>query len=66
MEVLDQGRKRVKDLESQLDSLKHESQKQVKESQFKLDFLQQELKKNVNTQYIKNIILKFFHSEYAV
>ena len=39
MEVLEQGRKRVKDLELQLENVKSESLKQSKESQFRLDFL---------------------------
>ena len=66
MEVLESGRKKIKDIESQLDELSFQKSKIQKESSLKIEFLQQEMKKNVNTQYIKNIILKFFSSDISV
>lgn len=66
MEILEQSRKRVRDLEGRLQAQEAEAQKSGRELQLKVQFLQQELSKNVNTQYIKNILLKFVESEYQV
>lgn len=57
---------RIRELENLLENIQIDSAKILKEKELKLEFLGQELKKNVNTQYIKNILLKFFNSDLSV
>ena len=57
---------RIRELENLLETIQIETSKIIKEKELKLEFLNQELKKNVNTQYIKNILLKFFNSDISV
>lgn len=57
---------RIRELENILEGIQIDSAKIIKEKELKLEFLNQELKKNVNTQYIKNILLKFFNSDASV
>jgi len=57
---------RIRELENLLEGIQIDSAKLIKEKELKLEFLNQELKKNVNTQYIKNILLKFFNSDISV
>lgn len=66
MEILESGRKKIKELENLLENIQLDSAKLFKERDLKIDFLSKELKKNVNTQYIKNILLKFFDSDVSV
>ena len=66
IEILESGRKKIKELELLLETIQIESAKQIKERELKIDYLNKELKKNVNTQYIKNILLKFFDSDLSV
>eukprot|EP01016_Furgasonia_blochmanni_P001279 TRINITY_DN10481_c0_g1_i5.p1 TRINITY_DN10481_c0_g1~~TRINITY_DN10481_c0_g1_i5.p1 ORF type:complete len:382 (+),score=68.58 TRINITY_DN10481_c0_g1_i5:320-1465(+) len=58
-EIIEVGRKKIKELESTLEALRSEMSKQVKERDMKIDFLNKEMKKNVNVQHIRNIIIQF-------
>lgn len=57
---------RIKDLQKTMGDAKVEHAKQVKERDIKIEFMQQEMKKNVNILYIKNILIKFFNSDFSV
>jgi len=59
IEIIDQGRKKIKESEESIENLKTQLSKETKERDLKIDFLNNELKKNVNLEYIRNIIINF-------
>ncbi|KRX03449.1 hypothetical protein PPERSA_02828 [Pseudocohnilembus persalinus] len=65
-EILVQGRNKIKELEKQFEKYKSESILQFKEKDVKIEFLNKEMKKNIDTQYLKNILVKFFLAEKKV
>ena len=54
---------RIQELERIQERMQGEATLVIKEKDIKIDFLNKELKKNINTQYIKNILIKFLLSD---
>jgi hypothetical protein len=62
-EVIEMGRKKIKDLEGQIEYIKLETAKYLREKDLKIEFLNKELKKNANTEYIRNIVYSFMTNQ---
>eukprot|EP01017_Pseudomicrothorax_dubius_P023152 TRINITY_DN24836_c0_g1_i2.p1 TRINITY_DN24836_c0_g1~~TRINITY_DN24836_c0_g1_i2.p1 ORF type:complete len:409 (+),score=135.18 TRINITY_DN24836_c0_g1_i2:28-1254(+) len=60
LDIVDVGRKKVRELETAFEAYKQEAGKSLREKDQEIEFLRREAKKNVNTQYVKNILQNFF------
>lgn len=66
-EIVEVGRKKIKELEEVIENLKSHCSKETKERDFKIDFLTKEVKKNANLEYIRNILINFMtNKDYTV
>lgn len=62
LELVEASRKKIRDLEVAIESIKIEAQRVIREKDQQIEFCGKELKKNANVQYIKNILLNFLTS----
>lgn len=66
-DLVELGRKKMKELENTIETMRMEAQKGIKERDLQIEFLGKELKKNANVQYIKNILINFLtNPDYTV
>jgi len=58
-EIIDMGRKKIKELENKIEYITMETTKFLKDKDMRIEFLNKELKKNANVEYIRNIMYSF-------